>query len=444
MPVIVLTKADLYPEDVDSAVAETEAVAFGVPVYAVSGITGEGVEALEPYLRPGTTVALLGSSGVGKSTLVNHLAGREVLETQDVRSDGRGRHTTSHRELVLFPGGTLLLDTPGMRELQLWEDRIGLDTSFADIVELAGQCRFSDCATQPEPGCAIKAALADGTLEQERWRSYQKLQRELRALEIRQDGRLRRRSGRRGHALQGAGARSSTNLRSLMSVATLATPKVSANGVVFAYPDADRELTGVRLVQEVQRPRVGPEFTRTPRGRTWRLTFPRPDVDRMEYLLELETDGTFETTLDPSNPLRAPGPWGDKSAIEFPGYEAPEWVGAEATLMFSPSLGEIRAGGARIGGLGFGGPPPPWVRGAGAGAAVAAVAVQAGVGLIPGIRRRMTGVRRRRAMLYLGGGAVAGATAGPWLVLVLLFCGALELVWERSASPNSAALTPGP
>ncbi len=189
-PVIVLTKADLHPEDVDLAVAETEAVAFGVPVHAVSGITGEGVEALETHLRPGTTVALLGSSGVGKSTLVNHLAGRQVLETQDVRSDGRGRHTTSHRELVVLPEGALLLDTPGMRELQLWTNE-SLETSFADIVELAGKCRFSDCSHNSEPGCAIKAALAAGTLEQERWRSYQKLQRELRALEIRQDGRLR-------------------------------------------------------------------------------------------------------------------------------------------------------------------------------------------------------------------------------------------------------------
>jgi ribosome biogenesis GTPase len=189
-PVIVLTKADLYPEDIDLAVAETEGVAFGVPVHAVSGVTGEGVQALKRYLRPGTTVALLGSSGVGKSTLVNHLAGRQVLETQDVRSDGRGRHTTSHRELVVLPEGALLLDTPGMRELQLWTNE-SLETSFADIVELAGECRFSDCSHNSEPGCAIKAALAGGTLEQERWRSYQKLQRELRALEIRQDGRLR-------------------------------------------------------------------------------------------------------------------------------------------------------------------------------------------------------------------------------------------------------------
>jgi enterochelin esterase family protein len=114
-----------------------------------------------------------------------------------------------------------------------------------------------------------------------------------------------------------------------MSVIAAVQPRVSATSVTFAYPDPGRELTAVRLVQEVRRPRVGPEFARAPRGRTWRLTFPRPDVDRMEYLLELETDGTFETIPDPSNPLRAPGPWGDKSAIEFPDYEAPHWVGVE-------------------------------------------------------------------------------------------------------------------
>ena len=189
-PVVVLTKADLYPDAVEPAVGEAEAIAIGVPVHAVSGVTGDGVAALEAYLEAGHTIALLGSSGVGKSTLVNHLAGRELLETQEVRSDGRGRHTTSHRELVVLPGGALLLDTPGMRELQLWTTG-SLDTSFADIVDLAAQCRFSDCAHDREPGCAIQAALAEGRLDGERWRSYQKLQRELRALEIRQDARLR-------------------------------------------------------------------------------------------------------------------------------------------------------------------------------------------------------------------------------------------------------------
>jgi ribosome biogenesis GTPase len=189
-PVIVLTKSDLA-DDVWETVAEAEAVAFGVPVHAVSSVTGEGVDELEPYLAPGRTVALLGSSGVGKSTLANRLLGEELLATGDVRSDGRGRHTTTHRELVLLPGGALLLDTPGMRELQLWADESALDETFADVAALAEECRFTDCAHGSEPGCAVRAALADGSLPQVRWESYRKLQRELRALAVKQDARLR-------------------------------------------------------------------------------------------------------------------------------------------------------------------------------------------------------------------------------------------------------------
>ncbi len=188
-PVIVLTKADLAA-DVGDAVAEAETVAFDVPVLALSAATGEGLPQLEPYLVPGCTVALLGSSGVGKSTLVNRLAGREVLATQEIRADGRGRHTTSHRELVPLPSGALLLDTPGMRELQLWAGEESLDGAFADVAELAAQCRFADCAHGTEPGCAVRAALADGRLDPERWDSYRKLQREVRALAIRQDAHL--------------------------------------------------------------------------------------------------------------------------------------------------------------------------------------------------------------------------------------------------------------
>jgi ribosome biogenesis GTPase len=189
-PVIVLTKSDLAA-DVSATVAEAEAIAFAVPVHAVSSVTGDGLGELDPYLLPGRTVALLGSSGVGKSTLVNRLLGQDLLATAELRRDGRGRHTTTHRELVHLPGGALLLDTPGMRELQLWADESALDETFADVVELARECRFSDCAHGQEPGCAVRAALGNGSLPQIRWESYSKLQRELRALAVKQDVRLR-------------------------------------------------------------------------------------------------------------------------------------------------------------------------------------------------------------------------------------------------------------
>jgi ribosome biogenesis GTPase len=189
-PVIVANKVDLA-EDRLLELADVEAVALGVPVLVVSAATGEGMDELEVRLQPGRTVALLGSSGVGKSTLVNRLAGRELLATNEIRKDGRGRHTTSHRELVPLPSGALLIDTPGMRELQLWADEEVLDSTFAEIAELAGACRFSDCSHEHEPGCAVKSAIADGSLPRERFSSYRKLQRELRALEIRKDARLK-------------------------------------------------------------------------------------------------------------------------------------------------------------------------------------------------------------------------------------------------------------
>jgi ribosome biogenesis GTPase len=189
-PVIVLTKTDLCP-DYELRVLEVEAIAFGVPVHAISNLTGDGLDLVRAHLAPGRTIALLGSSGVGKSTLVNTLAGREVLATQTIREDdGEGRHTTTHRQLVVLPDGGLVLDTPGLRELQLWESSDGLSETFGDVEELAAQCRFSDCAHRTEPGCAVQAALEDGTLAFGRWASYKKLQREQAHLERRLDKRL--------------------------------------------------------------------------------------------------------------------------------------------------------------------------------------------------------------------------------------------------------------
>jgi ribosome biogenesis GTPase len=186
-PVVVLTKADLAA-DPDAAVAEAEAVAFGAPVLAVSAVTGEGLEALAGFLKPAETAVLVGSSGVGKSSLVNALAGDERMATAAIREqDARGRHTTTHRELIRLPSGALVLDTPGMRELGLIDADEGLSTTFDDIEELAQACRFGDCGHTNEPGCAIRAALEAGDLDAGRWRSFQKLQRELAHLERKED-----------------------------------------------------------------------------------------------------------------------------------------------------------------------------------------------------------------------------------------------------------------
>jgi ribosome biogenesis GTPase len=143
-------------------------------------MTGEGMDELRQYFAIGKTIAFLGSSGVGKSTLVNVLAGAEILKTQEVlRDDDRGRHTTSHRQLVLLPGGGVVMDTPGMRTMGIWEADTGLDNLFGDIEQLAQMCRFSDCRHDSEPGCAVKQSLEDGTLDEARWKNYKKLLKEL-------------------------------------------------------------------------------------------------------------------------------------------------------------------------------------------------------------------------------------------------------------------------
>lgn len=190
-PVVVLTKADLC-DDCDARKAEIEAITLGVPVHVVSVVSGEGLEALRDSLAPGQTAALVGSSGAGKSSLVNALAGAALMTTQAIREDdARGRHTTTHRQLVLLPNGRLVLDTPGMRELGLWDAEAGVAATFADVEALAAACRFSDCAHDTEPGCAVRAALADGSLDEDRWRSYGKLQRELAHLARKDDPRER-------------------------------------------------------------------------------------------------------------------------------------------------------------------------------------------------------------------------------------------------------------
>lgn len=186
-PVIILNKTDLCA-DLPGRLTEVEASAMGTPVHAVSGALGQGLAALQSYLSAGQTTAFIGSSGVGKSTIINALLGEERLRTAEVRqSDSTGRHTTTHRELLLLPGGGLVIDTPGLRELQLWADEEAVERTFEDIESLARQCRFNDCAHGNEPGCAVRTAIESGALDPGRWQSHLKLQRELRHLARRQD-----------------------------------------------------------------------------------------------------------------------------------------------------------------------------------------------------------------------------------------------------------------
>lgn len=183
-PVIILSKADLC-EDIEEYIREAKAAAAGIPVHAISVVTGYGLEPLRQYFKDGSTVAFLGSSGVGKSTLINYFMGTEKQKVQSINeSFEKGRHTTTHRELMRLPEGGLMIDTPGMRELQLWEATQGVSDTFEYIEDLAKQCKFSDCKHMSEPGCAVKAALSDGTLSAERFDNYKKLQRENEHLRV--------------------------------------------------------------------------------------------------------------------------------------------------------------------------------------------------------------------------------------------------------------------
>ena len=178
VPVILLTKADLV-EDYWDFLTQVERVATGVDIHVVSAHTGQGLARLNAYLQPGKTVVFLGSSGVGKSSLVNTLAGEQIMAVSAIREDdSKGRHTTTHRQLIRLKSGVMIIDTPGMRELGMWEASEGLSDAFVDVERFLGKCRFSDCRHEKEPGCAIRAAIASGELDLSRWESYQKLSEE--------------------------------------------------------------------------------------------------------------------------------------------------------------------------------------------------------------------------------------------------------------------------
>ena len=179
-PIIVLTKADLL-EDYAEYIARIGTVAPGVEVYPVSSKTGYGMEKLEKYLQPAKTIVFLGSSGVGKSSLVNALAGEEIMGVNEIREDdSKGRHTTTHRQLIMLKNGAMIIDTPGMRSVGMWDISTGLGEAFEDVEQYLGTCKFADCKHRTEPGCAIKRAIEEGRLSVQRWESYLKLKNEAR------------------------------------------------------------------------------------------------------------------------------------------------------------------------------------------------------------------------------------------------------------------------
>ncbi len=199
VPVIVLTKADLT-EDASPYLQTAESIAPGVDICAISARNGFGMDRLSRYVQPEKTIVFLGSSGVGKSSLVNALAGEELMSVSEIREeDSRGRHTTTHRQLIMLPNGAMVIDTPGMRELGMWDVSVGLHDAFEDVEEYLGQCRFSDCKHKSEPGCAVRAAIESGDLSPERWESYCKLKSEARFSDDK--GAYRRQKQQRNKAL---------------------------------------------------------------------------------------------------------------------------------------------------------------------------------------------------------------------------------------------------
>lgn len=176
-PVIVLTKSDLC-DDLESKISEVYSVALGVDTVVTSSLSEDGISGIMPYLKPQKTASFIGSSGVGKSTLINRLSGSDTLATNGLRNDDKGRHTTTHRELILLQNGALVIDTPGMRELGMWGAEDGIDTVFSDIEELAARCRYKNCTHMSEPGCAVRAAMESGELSEGRYKSFAKLEAE--------------------------------------------------------------------------------------------------------------------------------------------------------------------------------------------------------------------------------------------------------------------------